>query len=232
MIIRLLFLSLLAFAETAWALEPMNPLGLLPTEIARPLLAKDPGVTAAQSGLEVAQQEADILDKSSYEWTAKLSSQRRTVQNASRYGEWNIGIERPIRLPGKAAADRRRGEATIEGAEAAYGEALHEAARELLALWVDWLVAERAYELTTSNQQSVQESLAAVEKRSRAGDASKLDMNVARAELAEQRRMNNDARTQAAVAWSRLSTRFPGITRQIAPLPLAAILYPGVLCRS
>lgn len=224
MIIRLLFLSLLAFAETAWALEPMNPLGLLPTEIARPLLAKDPGVTAAQSGLEVAQQEADILDKSSYEWTAKLSSQRRTVQNASRYGEWNIGIERPIRLPGKAAADRRRGEATIEGAEAAYGEALHEAARELLALWVDWLVAERAYELTTSNQQSVQESLAAVEKRSRAGDASKLDMNVARAELAEQRRMNNDARTQAAVAWSRLSTRFPGITRQIAPLPLAAPL--------
>lgn len=221
---RLLLLGLLALAETAWAIEPMNPLGLLPTEVARPLLAQDPGVAAARAGLDVAQQEAGILDKSTYEWTAKLGSQRRSVQGGPRYGEWNIGIERPIRLPGKAAADRRHGKATIEESEAAYGEALHEAARELLALWVDWLVAERAYELTASNQQSVQESLAAVEKRVRAGDASKLDLNVARAELAEQRRMNNEARTQAAVAWSRLSTRFPGINRQITPFPVAAPL--------
>ena len=58
------------------------------------------------------------------------------------------------------------------------------------------LAAESARKLSERNLQSVQESLAAVEKRVRAGDASKLDANIARAELAEQRRLENDAKTQ------------------------------------
>ncbi len=77
----------------------------------------------------------------------------------------------------------------------------------------------RARELAELNLQSLQESLAAVEKRARAGDASKLDLGIARAELAEQRRLDNDAKTQAQVAWSRLSARFPGVHRQTMALP-------------
>ena len=88
-----------------------------------------------------------------------------------------------------------------------------------MSLWVEWLHAENAHKLAGQNLQGVQESLAAVEKRVRAGDASKLDMNFVRAELAEQRRLDNDAKTQAAVAWARLSTRFPGVVRQVRALP-------------
>lgn len=217
--IRFLLIALSAYSYTVLALEPLVPPGLLPTEVARRLLEQDPAVGAGRAGLEVARQEAGILDASPYEWTPKVLAQQRNLQDGPSYFEWNAGIERTIRLPGKAAADRNLGKATLDESQARYGEALREAARELMTLWVDWLTAERARELAELNLQSVQASLAAVEKRSRAGDASKLDLGLAKADLAEQRRMENDAKTQAAVTWSRLSTRFPGMNRQMAALP-------------
>lgn len=217
--VRLLLASLIMVAGSAYALQPPSVPGLLPTEIARPLLEQDPRVASARAGLEVARQEASILNKSPYEWTGKALGQRRSLDTGPRYREWNVGIERTIRLPGKGSADRNIGKATIEESEARYGEALHESARELVSLWVDWLAAERGRELAASNFVAVQENLKAVDKRLRAGDASKLDLNFANAELAEQKRMDNDARTQASAAWARLSARFPGINRQSVLLP-------------
>ena len=219
MMIRLLLIGLLTVSGTALAMRPVDPPGLLPTEIARPLLEQEPGVAAARAGLDVARQEAGILDRSPYEWTARATGQQRRLESGPRYNEWNAGIERTIRLPGKAAADRNLGKATVEESQARYGEALHEAARELMALWVDSLAAERARELAENSLQSTQASLAVVGKRVRAGDASKLDLSIAGAELAEQRRLDNDTKTQAAAAWSRLSTRFPGVKRQLLVLP-------------
>lgn len=219
MILRSLMLSLFALSGNALAVQPVNPPGLLPTAVARPLLTQEPGVAAARAGLEVARQEAGILEGSPYEWTARAIGQRRNLQSGPGYNEWNVGIERTIRLPGKATADRRLGEATVELSQARYGDALHAAARALLGLWLDWLAAEHARELAGINLQSTQSSLAAVEERVRAGDASRLDLSIARAELAEQERMENDAKTQSAANWARLSTRFPGISRENPPLP-------------
>ena len=238
MMARLLLIAAISLAASVQA-QPPETRGLLPTDIARPLLEQDPSVSAARAGLQVARQEAGILDSSPYEWTAKLSGQRRTLQSGPDYQEWNAGIERPLRLPGKAVADRNIGNAAVAEAEARYGEALHEAARELLTLWLDWLHAERGRELAGANRQSVQENLAAVEKRARAGDASKLDVSLAQADLAEQSRMDNDAATQAAAAWGRLHARFPGFGRQFAtfpePFPIqeeAAFWYGRILAES
>ena len=224
MITRLLLIVLLTISSGALAAPPVNPPGLLPTDAARPLLEQDPGVAAARAGLEVALQEAGILDRSPYEWTARSTGQQRSLQTGPRYTEWHVGIERTMRLPGKAAADRDLGTATVEESQARHGEAVHEAARELMAHWVDWLAAERALELAANNLQSVQAGFAAVEKRFRAGDASKLDVSIGRAELAEQRRTDNDARTQASAAWARFSTRFPGVKRQITTLPAPMLI--------
>lgn len=221
---RFLLISLFGLVFSAQAAPAPETPGLLPTQMVRPLLEQDPSVAAARAGLEAARQEAGMLDSSPYEWTARLSSQRRSLQEGPAYQEWNAGIERPLRLPGKAEADRNIGKATIEEAQARYGEALHEAARDLLSLWLDWLAAERGRELADANRQSAQENLSAVEKRLRAGDASKLDTSLAQAELAEQQRMDNDAKTQAAVAWGRLHARFPGLGQELkawpTPVPL------------
>jgi len=227
MMTRLLLAALLTISGTAQAVEPVNPPGLLPTGIARPLLEQDPSVAAARAGLDVALQEAGILDQSPYEWTARASGQQRRLDNGPRYNEWNVGIERAIRLSGKAAADRKLGKATVEESQARYGEALHESARELMALWVEWLAAERARELAESSVQSMRTSLDTVDKRVRAGDASKLDLSIARAELAEQSRMDNDAKTQAAAAWARLSARYPGVGRQAGGLPMPLAIGEG-----
>lgn len=206
------------FSALVHAATPETP-GLLPTLIVRPILEQDPSVAAARAGLEAARQDAAMLEASPYEWIAKLASQRRKVQNDANYQEWNAGIERSLRLPGKAAADRKLASAVLAEAEAHYGEAMHEAARELLNLWLAWLAAEQARDLATSNRLSIQENLAIVEKRLRAGDVAKLDLNLAQAELAEQKRVENDTRIQSQIALSHLQARFPGLAQGLGSLP-------------
>ena len=213
---RLLLIATALFSISAIA-APEAP-GLLPTPIARPLLEQDPGVAAARAALEAARVEAGILGRSPYEWTARVSSQRRTLATGPRFNEWNATIERPWRLPGKASADQSLAKATIEEAEARYGEVMHETARELLSAWVDALGAEQGRGLAEANRRAAQENLDAVEKRARAGDASRLDVSLAQGEMADQQRAAHDANTQAAVAWGRLQARFPGIGRSASPL--------------
>ncbi len=215
----------LTLAQSA-LLQPVAPAGLLPTDAARALLEQDPGVAAARSGLEVAMQTADMLDASPYEWTPNAMLQQRRVKHDDRFTEWNVGIDRTLRLPAKAAADRKTGAATLEEAQAGYALALHQAARDLMMLRVDWLAAERALHLADVNLRATQANLDAVDKRYRAGDASQLDVSIARAELADQRRAQNDAKMQADTAWIHLSTRFPGLERHIEKLALPEPL-PG-----
>lgn len=210
---------ILVMPRVAAAVEPQRAPGLLPTEIARPLLDNDLGVRAARAGMEVAKAEAQGLRASPYDWTVRGIGQQRRVQDASRYNEYSAGIEHGIRLPGKASADRKLADAEIAAAEAAYGEALHEAARKLSSLWVEWLAAERALSLAGTSLRSFEDSVVAVYQRKRAGDAAKLDIGTARAELVEQRRLENNAKTAADVAWTNLSTQFPGLQREPVDLP-------------
>lgn len=214
----------LAVAAPALAITPQPAPGLLGTQQARPLLEKDPGVLAAQAGLVAGEAEARSLRASPHDFSTRLTGQQRDIRDGDQYDEWTASIERPIRLPGKASADRKLGDATVEWAEARVGEALHEAARTLVSLWVDWLTAEKARELASSSLESFGGSLTAVEKRVRAGDASRLDLGTAKAELVEQRRLESEAKTAADAAWTRLSTRFPGIERTVQALPAASPL--------
>ncbi len=194
--------------------------GLIPTELARPLLEADPAVRAARAGQEMANAQAQALNASPYDWTLRGTSQRRSLQTSARYQEWNVGIEHAVRLPAKSAADRSLGKITVDAADAAYGEALHEAARTLAKLWVEWLAAEHALTLAEHNLASFQKSLAAVEVRERAGDAAKLDVTIVRTELIEQHRLVNDAKTSSNSAWTLLSGQFPGLVRSATPLPM------------
>ena len=75
---------------------------------------------------------------------------------------------------------------------------------------------------------AAQASLDAVEKRLRAGDAARLDVSLAQAELAEQRRVANDADTQARVARARLRARFPEFDRLPARLAAPVALAEGI----
>ena len=211
---------LIALATGAVQAAPLPPApGLPPTAIVRPLLDQDPEVAAARAGREMLRQDAALAQDSPYEWTAKVTAQRRTVEAGPHYKEWNAGIERTLRLPAKASADRRISQALLDEGDARYGEALHETARELLGLWLDWAHAEQALVLAAEHQQAASDNLAAVNKRVKAGDAAALDAGLARGDLADQQRLGIEAKTAAAVAWARLHARFPGFPRVLATLP-------------
>lgn len=218
---RMLFLlAWLAFVPAAGAAGSLRPAGLPPTELVRPILEKDPAVAAARAGVEAAEHEAGALSASPYEWTPRVTGQQRRLDNGTRYNEWNVGIERGLRLPQKGAADRRIGEFTVEAARARYGEALHESAVELMNRWVEWQGAEQALVLAERNLASMRESMDIVERRLRAGDASRMEQSLTRAEVSEQARMHLEARANATTAWLRLSSRFPEFPRRIDALAL------------
>jgi outer membrane protein TolC len=222
---HVLFAGLLSMsALSAYAANMPEVVELLPASQIRPLLDQDPSVIAARTNLDAARQESQILDRSPHEWNARASTQRRSVQDGQRYQEWNIGVERTLRLPAKARADRKIGVATVEQAEAEYGEAIHEAAKTFLNLYLDWLTAEQGYLLAKTNREAAQENLAVVDKRVRAGDASRLDQSLSQADLAEQRRSENEAGTLANATWGRLSARFPAMKRQNASMPVPSAI--------
>jgi outer membrane protein TolC len=210
-------------AGSVQASPPPTP-GLLPTDIVRPLIDRDPEVAAARATREVARQDASLARASPYEWSAKATAQRRSVEPGTRYSEWNVGLERTLRLPGKARADGDIATATIDEGEARYGEALHETARELLDLWLNWTEAEQTVLLAASQVTAAKDNFESVEKRVKAGDAARLDAGIARAELGEQQRGASDAKTAANVAWARLHARFPDLPRSFPQVPEPMVL--------
>lgn len=213
-------LVVMVLAVPAALAAPSNKVpGFLPADVARPILDKDPAVSAARAGVEAASHESEALAASPYEWTPKITGQQRKLDNGIRYNEWNVGVERGWRLPQKAAADRRIGELTLEVARARHGEALNEAALELMNRWVDWQGAEQSLSLAEANLGSMRQSADIVERRLRAGDASRMEQGAARGELVEQMRQHAEARANAQAAWIKLSSRFSGIPKQVVALP-------------
>ncbi|OWQ91413.1 hypothetical protein CDN99_09655 [Roseateles aquatilis] len=198
---------------------PVTPSADLPSdEVGIRLIQDDPSVAQARFALEAARQRAQGLNVGPNEWAARSTIQRRRDRsvNASS-NEWTVGIERAIRINGKAGIDRDLGEAHIRLATSQFGEARHEAAAELMTLWLDWTAAQRLQALWQEQVQSAQENFKTVDKRRTAGDASTLELNSARADLAEVQRQLSLASNEEARARAKAATRFP--TLRLEPTP-------------
>jgi outer membrane protein, heavy metal efflux system len=202
-------------ANVLAASVPLQPDGIPSAEIVHMLIAADPAVAVARADLAVAQQDANLLRRSPYEWNVSATQQRRRVDNglssAIRYREWNASIERSFRLPSKRKADFAIADATLAMAQANYQQTVRASKTALLRLWLDALNAKQAHVLAELALQSMQQSVDAVTKRLRTGDASRLELNLSLAELAEQRRLANASKTQARVSADELAARFPGL---------------------
>jgi cobalt-zinc-cadmium efflux system outer membrane protein len=195
---------------------------ILPAAVVQSLLEQDPEVLAAAAASNVAREDGKALEQSPYEWTARVSAQRRSSDPGVRSNEWNTGLERTLRLPAKGGADRRIASATVDEGLARYQLARRAAARTLFDLWVERQTAQQQQTLAAAHAKAAQDNVAAVEKRVKAGDASRLDASLARAELAEQQRLENEAKTAVAVASAKLRARFPGMPEQPGLVPTPA----------
>lgn len=207
--------ALMAAVCGAQPVQQLAPPDLPSNDAAGQLVTDDPSVVQARHALEAARHRATALTAGNQEWVARTMAQRRRDTGAgTSFNEWSVGLERAIRIGGKSGLDRQLGESHVRLADAKHGEARHEAARELLAQWLDWLSAERTRQLWTEQLGFAQQNLKAATTRRKAGDASLLEQNAAQADLSEVQRQLSTAGNEEAKARARLRAHFPSLTLQ------------------
>ena len=218
--------ALVAAAFPAWADTRPTPPDLPPTDLARQSIDQAPAVVEARRALAASTHGAAALRAGPNEWTTKLSAQRRRYDAGGTSNEWNAALERTIRIGGKAEIDAQLGDAELLIGRARIGEARRDAARALTDLWIDATATSRQRELWAEQLSFAEQSHQAVEKRRKAGDASVLDLNVARADLIEVQRQLSAATTAEAKARAKLEVRFP--TLKYEPKPVAEPIELGM----
>lgn len=207
----------------AWPAPEPGPSDLpAPAEVAA-VLRELPAVRAARAAVGVGRAARERLRSGPHELSIRADGARRRASDAGpavqNLAEWSVGIERPLRLPGKADLDGRLGELGVTSAELAYGDALHEAGRDLLVRWYAWR-REAAQARQWDNQVAeLRLQVDAVERRLKAGDASRVEKGLAEAELARAEAARNLSQARAQAAGEDLRLRFPGLALAMPPEP-------------
>lgn len=181
---------------------------------------EEPSVVRARHAAAASDHDGAAIAASPYEWTVRVDGQRRNYRDSGlNSGEWNAQLERTIRINGKAGLDRQLRDVEVLIGQARVGAARHEAARALDDLWVGVILADWQQALLTEQVVFARSNLDAVTKRRRAGDASALDVNVAKADLGDVEREASLAATALTTAKAALRSRFPQAVPESSALP-------------
>ena len=215
---RLLSLPLLLFPILLFAQENQQQ-DLPPATQVKAILEQHVNVMTARSGVKLEQANQRKWNSGNYEFNVRAGSAQRTINATGQaQRDWDVAIERPLRLPNKVFIDGDIGDASVSHAEFVLGDARHEAARLLLHLWFNW---QREQAQASQWQQQVeileQQSLN-TDKRMRAGDAPRMELNQALAAVAQARVSLQQAVTRAQLAAADLKRPFPELV-----LPESAI---------
>lgn len=181
----------------------------------RMALEQDPSVRAALTSIGYEQTQQRRLDAGPYEFTVRADGARRRVSEPEipgSFNEWAVALERPLRLPGKGSIDRNLGVQGVNVARLSAGDAMHEAGRNLLHLWFQWLKERAQLSLWQQQADIAKQQQAAVEKRKRAGDAPRMELNLAQAAAIQAESSLVQARGREATARSTLSRSFPALS--------------------
>lgn len=202
----------LLMSGTALASPMTERPDLPPPQIVAKLLEESPAVQSAMSGIDLGKANKRKLDSGPYEFNLSATGQQRRIKDANkRYDEWNIGLDRPLRIPGKGGIDSDIGNAGMHAANFAYNDAYHETARTLLSEWFGWVkakseVAQWQEQVKTLNRQSE-----VVAKREKLGDAATLETSMAQAASAQADASLKQAEARLQIAASTLLQNYPGL---------------------
>lgn len=200
---------------------------LPPLQAVERAMASYPPVLAAQSGIKLEQANQERLKAGPYEYSVRMGNYRRKVSDPTtqRYQEWDINLERPFRMPGKASLDGELGKQGVVASQWAYGDALHEAGRTLLGLWFGWYREHFQAQQWEGQVAALNKQLDAVNKRVKAGDAARLEAMLAEAALRQAEASLSQAKLKERMAVTTLTSRFTGITLPANPV----LSYPEPL---
>lgn len=212
-------LGVMVFCNFAIATEIVTP-DLPPIKQVSTALDNHLLVLNAHSTLKLEQANQRKLNSGNYEFNLRAgSAQRQLVDIGQTFQEWDVALERPLRLPNKVGIDQDIGTASVARADFALGDAHHEAGRSLLHLWFAWLREQTQVELWQQQTAIFAQQAEMVNKRVKAGDAPQLELNLARAAHAQAQVSLQQADLRAQMAANDLQRQFPAI-----PLPDDVVL--------
>ena len=176
------------------------------------------GVLTAEKGVLVEQANQRKWDSGNYEFNVRAGSgQRNITATGQNLREWDVAIERPLRLLNKVFLDGDIGEEGVNRAEYALGDARHEAARVLLHLWFNWQREQAQVSQWQEQVDILKQQTGMTEKRMRAGDAPKMELNQAQAAAAQAGVSLQQASMRALLAASELKRPFPELALPAQP---------------
>lgn len=169
-------------------------------------------VLNAISTLKMEQANQRKWNSGTYEFNLRAESAQRDIVNSGQnLKEWNVELERPLRLYNKVGIDEDIGAASVARAEFALGDARHEAARMLLQLWFAWQREQAQVELWQQQADILDQQVQMTAQRVKAGDAPRLELNQAQAAAAQAGVSLHQARLRAQLAGNDLARQFPAI---------------------
>lgn len=186
---------------------------LPPTAQVAQVLRKHPTVRVAEAGLRAENAGRDRLEAGPHEFALRLLSQQRQDRPLDlTYREYEVGVERAVRLPGKAGKDTEIGAAAVEQAQLVLGDALHESARLLLSRWFEWQREAAAVREWAAQVETLRALHGAVLKKVGAGDTPRLESLLSEAQLAQAEAQLAQAQARLGRVADELAQQFPGIT--------------------
>jgi len=207
-------LALTMFCDLVYAEEVNHP-DLPPAAQIEGALSNHLLVLNASSTLKMEHANQRKWNSGNYEFNLRVGTgQRKSVDSGRNLKEREIALERPLRLFNKVGIDEDIGAASVARAEYALGNARHEAARALLQLWFAWQREQIQVALWQHQVDILKQQAQMTEKRVKAGDAPRLELNRAQAAAAQASVSWQQAKLRAQLAGNDLKRQFPAI-----PLP-------------
>ena len=192
--------------------EEFNRLDLPPPVQIESALNQHLTVLNATSELRMEHANQRKWNSGNYEFNLRAGTgQRKIVDSGQNLKEWDVALERPLRLFNKVGIDEDIGAASVARAEYALGDARHDAGRTLLQLWFAWQREQAQAALWQQQVGILKQQAQMAEKRVKAGDAPKLELNQAQAAAAQAVVSWHQANLRAQLAGNDLMRQFPAI---------------------
>ena len=211
----------LLYIRSAWLLtllsgmacaEELNRPDLPPLTQVESALNQHLAVLNATSELRMEHANQRKWNSGNYEFNLRAGTgQRNIADTGQNLKEWDVALERPLRLFSKVGIDEDIGAASVTRAEYALGDAHHEAGRTLLHLWFAWQREQAQVNLWQQQVDILKQQVQMTEKRVKAGDAPRLELNQAQAAVAQAGVSLHQAQLRAQLAGNDLTQQFPAI---------------------
>ncbi len=178
------------------------------------LLADTPLLHEAQAMRQAALQNGQVLRFGTQEFTGQAQVQQRRIDappDNGNYAEWQVLINRQIRLPSQAQADNRMADALTTSANAGLIGTRQQLLTDVLAAWFAAQRAQAEAALAQQNLGLMQGQVHALQRRKALGDASVLELEQMQAEEARAQSALLLAQGLASSSRAALEARYPAL---------------------